>query len=83
MRNAAVTASPNHRPGLLRNLPKVSCIPGSIGILPVAIAMASEPPDNRYTSMVPKCEVLNTIFSSAQITITGRAAQKCGSSRPT
>ena len=73
--NAAVIARPIHSPGLLRNLPGVSCVIGSIGKL-CGTLRASGPPVNLRCSMTAKCVVLNASFSMAQIASGGSVTHR-------
>src|SRR5207248_11189494 len=75
-RNAAATTSPIHRPGVLRNLPGVSCdsestVPRGLNAKPFAAKSMT-----RYLSIKAKCELLNATFSRTEIAKKGNTAQR-------
>src|SRR6267143_2139827 len=73
-RNIAATASPTHRPGVLKNCTGVSADIISIRFPLRAVVVEGSGPVKRYCSMPRKCEVLNAIFSTPQITNGGKNA---------
>jgi hypothetical protein len=72
-RNIAATASPTHRPGVLKNWIAVSAEIISI-MFPLRAVVEGSGPDKRYCSKPRKYEVLNAIFSTPQITNGGKNA---------
>jgi hypothetical protein len=67
-RNIAATASPTHRPGVLKNCAGVSAEIISITFPLRAVVVEGSGPVKRYCNKARKCEVLNAIFSTPQIT---------------
>ena len=66
-------ARPIHRPGVLKNCTAVSADSMSIRVAPGAVVEGCGPL-KRYCNMARKCEVLNAIFSTPQITNGGKNA---------
>src|SRR5580700_2262912 len=73
-RNIAATASPTHRPGVLKNCSGVSAEIISIMFPLRAVVLEGAGPAKRYCNTSRKYEVLNTIFSTPQITNGGKNA---------
>src|SRR6266480_8166789 len=73
-RNIAATASPTHRPGVVKNCTGVSADIISIRFPLRVVVVEGSGPVKRYCSKPRKCEVLNAIFSTPQTTNGGKNA---------
>src|SRR5262249_52626229 len=75
-RNTAAIANPIHSPALNTNGPSLRWLSGSIESLARLYEALSAPPANRCSSIPPKYDVPNAIFSTKPIASGGKTAQR-------